>query len=335
MDMDQAAQEAGWRQVAQACMLAGQVQEHAFGPERAVWMQRLLDQQARCIEALDWLYRQGQAGRGLELCLLLEELWFEDAYTSLGRQWFERFLALPAPPDRAALALRAQALDLAGALAINQEDYSSATHLKEEGLAILRQLDDPVTTAFALIHLGHLVGFVSGDFITAQALYQEALDLLQSSTISASVSTGQDPASADDRARLAGIAHACANLASMAILQRRYDSAAGLVEESLQRYQALDDAYNLALSVWRAAGVLAGMGQPEQAMRLAGAGAAHMAAVGIVQPPVYQRCYDAMLAPARQALDSTLQSGLWAEGQAWSLELACAAAREALASSHS
>jgi len=48
------------------------MQAHAFGLEYALWLNRLKQEHAILTEALDGLYRQGQAGAGLELTLLLE-----------------------------------------------------------------------------------------------------------------------------------------------------------------------------------------------------------------------------------------------------------------------
>ncbi len=291
--------------------LAQRVLGEAFGPQRSVWMQRLEQEQVNLHALLDWLVKQGDAERGLELAFLLQELWFEEPHTSEGREWFARLLALPhaAAPN----SLRAQALDLAGALALNQGDYTVAHSLKEEGLTILRQLGEPVSIGYALLHLGHLVGLAHGDFTTAQARYQEALEHLRRA----------------DHAE--GITHALACLGSIAILQGDYATACPLIEESLRRYWELGADYDLAVSLWRVAGVAAGLGHPEQALRLAGASAVQMAAIGVSQPPAFQERYEQMLEPARAVLNEAAQTALWEEGQAMTLEQTIVYALEELA----
>jgi non-specific serine/threonine protein kinase len=288
--------------------LAEQVLQEAFGPQRAAWMQRLQREHANLRAALEWLVAHGDAQRGLHLADLLQELWFEEQHTSEGRSWFATLLALPQAAARTAQ--RAQALDLAGALALNQGDYEAARVLKGEGLAILRELGDPMPLGYALLHMGHLVGFAQENFPAARALYQEGLDLFRGLS------------------HREGTAHALANLASVAIMTGDYATAGRLVEQSLQIYQELGYVYDMALSLGRAAGVAAGNDHPERALRLAGASAAQCAVIGVSQPAIFQARSERMLERARQALSEASQAALWAEGQAMPLEAAVGYALE-------
>lgn len=282
--------------------LAEQVLQEAFGPERATWMRRLEREHANLQATLSWLVARADAERGLRLAYLLQELWFEEAHTSEGRTWFATLLALPragVPPT-----LRAQSLDLAGALALNQGDYTAARVLKEEGLAILRAGSDTARLGSALLHLGHLIGFAQGDLPAAQALYREALGLFRGLS------------------QAEGTADALANLGSVAILMGDYASASPLVAESLRLYRTLGYPYDMALSLGRAAGIAAGTGQPQRALRLAGASAAHCASIGVSQPPLFHERSERMIASAREALSEAVQAACWAEGRAMSLEQA-------------
>jgi tetratricopeptide (TPR) repeat protein len=300
------------RLVAFYTALAMRSLDEAFGPERSTWMQRLELEHPNLRAVLEWLAAQEDARRGLDLTFALGEMWFEEAYTSEGRLWFDRFLALPGLPEAAKL--RARALDLAGALALNEGAYAEARRLKDRGLAILRELGEPVAIGYALLHLGHLVGSAQGDFAGARAIYQEALDLLQEA----------------DHA--AGIAHALGNLSKTAIALGEFDTARVLVEDSLQRYRSLGYRHEMAVSVRRAAGVAAGMGHPEPALRLGGAGTALCEAIGVSQPAVFEQRFEEMLDPARNILDSATEITVWEEGRALTLKEAVAYALEVLSS---
>src|SRR5262245_12805380 len=157
--------------------MAEQALQEAFGPQRAVWMQRLEREHINFRAALEWLVDRGDAERGLRLADLLQELWFEEQHTSEGRAWFATLLALQQAAARTTQ--RAQALDLAGAYALNQGDYAAARALKEEGVAILRELGNTGRLGYSLLHLGHLAGYAQEDFHAAQLLYQEGLDHLR------------------------------------------------------------------------------------------------------------------------------------------------------------
>jgi hypothetical protein len=125
-----------------------------------------------------------------------------------------------------------------------------------------------------------------------------------------------------------GTAHALANLANVAILTSDYASAGPLVQESLQLYRELGSAYDMALSVERAAGIAAGTDHPERALRLAGASAAHLTALGVSRPRIFQERSERMIEQARRALNEAAQNALWGEGHVLSLEQAVAYALE-------
>jgi tetratricopeptide (TPR) repeat protein len=296
------------RLVAFSSQLAEQALQAAFSPQRAVWMERLEGEHANLHAALGWLVVRGEAERGLQLADLLQELWFEPHHTSEGRAWFAALLALP--QAAAHTTQRAQALDLAGAYALNQGDYAAARALKEEGLAILRELGNQERLGYSLLHLGHLVGYAQEDFPAAQALDQEGLDLFRGLS------------------HAEGTAHALANLGNVAIMTGDYATARPLVADSLRMYRELGQVYAQAQMLGSAAGIAVGTGQPERAMRLAGASATHCAAIGVSQPAIFEARNKRVIEDARHALSEVAQATLWAEGQALPLEQAVAYALE-------
>jgi tetratricopeptide (TPR) repeat protein len=288
--------------------LAEQVLQEAFGPQRVVWMERLEREHASLHALLTWLVAHHDAERGLQLAYLLQELWFEETHTSEGRAWFATLLALPQAAARTIL--RAQALDFAGALALNQGDYGSARELKAEGLSILRDLGDPVPLSYSLLHMGHLVGYAQGDLQAARALYEEALDRFR------------------ELSHVEGTAHALANLGTAIILLGDYATARPLVNESLRIYQELGFEWDMALSLGRAAGIAAGTNQNERALRLAGASAAHCARIGVSLPQLFHARHEKMIEHARRTLDEATQEALWREGQEMPMEKAVSYALE-------
>jgi tetratricopeptide (TPR) repeat protein len=271
-------------------------------------MQRLEREHRNLHALLTWLVVHNDAERGLQLAYLLQEFWFEEVHTSQGRAWFATMLALPqaATPT----ILRAQSLDLAGALALNQGDYAAARELKEEGLSILRNLGDSVRLGYSLLHMGYVVGDAQGDLQAAQALYQEALDRFR------------------ELSHVEGTAHALANLGTATILLRDCATARPLVDESLRIYQELGFEWDMALSLGRAAGIAAGTGQNERALRLAGASAAHCARIGVSLPQLFHERHEKMIEHARRTLDEATQEALWREGQEMPMEQAVAYALE-------
>lgn len=281
--------------------LAEQSLEEAFGPERATWMGRLEREHANLQGVFTWLIVRGDAERGLRLAYLLQELWFEDRHTSEARALFAILLALPAASARTSA--RARYLDLAGAFALCQNDYADARSLKQEGIAICRELGDQAVLGCSLIHLGH-VELYAGDYVTAQELYREALEIF----------TGLGDAT--------WIARAIGNLGNVALDLGDYATADKLVKEGLRRYRDLDLEWEWVGTIGIAAGVAAGLGQPERSLRLAGASAAHRERMGVSMPPEFKARFERMIASARQALAEPVQARLWEEGQAMTLEQA-------------
>jgi len=293
-----------------ACALAEAALENAFGEQRTGWMKRLEAEHDNLTGLLQELLERKDAESGLRLTSLLQELWFEARHTAEGLYWLKRFLALPAAQARTAL--RASGLDLAGAYALNLGDYREAHGLKEEALGIFRECGSPREIAYTLFHLGHLSGFVEGDYRTARDYYQEGLDVLRAARHSEGIPHG-----------LANVGTALAGLGQAA-------QAAPFIAESLQCYCERQSLYNMALSLRRAAAVAAGLGLAETAFRLAGASDLQRLALDVSEPEVFSQAYVRMLEPVRKRLDEAGQARLRAEGAALSMDQAVAVALKML-----
>ena len=134
--------------------LAQQSLDESEGPNRAYWINRLEEEHTNLQAAFEWLIEQSDVERGLRLAYLLQELWFEEHHTSEARDLFSRLLAMPntsVPPT-----IRAQALDLAGAFALAQNDFTEARSLTGQAVEICRGLDDEASLGSRLAHLAHI-----------------------------------------------------------------------------------------------------------------------------------------------------------------------------------
>lgn len=293
-----------------ACELAQASMEAAFGNQRATWMNRLEAEHANLTGLLQELLEQKEAESGLHLTILLQELWFEAQHTAEGLDWLKRFLELPAAQARTAT--RASGLDLAAACALNLSQYCEARQLNEEALGIFRECGTPVEIAYTLFHLGHLSGFVQGDYLAACKLYQEGLEVLRAAGHQTGITHG-----------LANVGTAFAGMGSAA-------QAAPLIAESLRSYCEMRSLYNMELSLRRAAAVAAGLGLAETALRLAGASDKQRSMLGVAEPEAFLQAYARMLEPACSQLDQASQARLRAEGAALSLDQAVEAALQML-----
>jgi tetratricopeptide (TPR) repeat protein len=220
--------------------------------------------------------------------------------------------------DALAVALAHRAL---GDVALRRGDYARARAAFAEDLARTRSLKDTLGVCIALESLGW-VAVLEADYAEAEARYQEALALRRG--------LGQQQGSAATLLRLGEVA----------VRQERLAAARGHYQGSLSTYRALADGDGAAAALEHLAGLAAGEGRPEHALRLAGAAAALRATAGGASPAA-GRTTGALSRPigpdlqpvpqgeqAREGLSPEAQAVAWAAGQAMSLEQAVAYALE-------
>lgn len=293
------------QQTAHYLALAEQMLDEAFGERRAEWLQRMEAELPQIRYVLDWLQAQEQVESGLQLAFLLQEIWFETAaYAEEGLSYLQDFLAMSAEPS----ALRANCLDLGGAIAMFVDKLEMAAAWKAEGIAILRSLGDQHQLGYALIHQGHLLSKGLENYLEAEKVYREALVILTE---------------CDDQA---GTAHAMSNLAGVLLETGDYKSAQMLAEASLRRYVALDFEWDVAVTLAVMGGAVAGLGEFERAVWLAAVSHAHRQRIGVSLPEAFQKRYEKYAAMAATGLDEKRWAALWAAGEAMTLEegVACA-----------
>lgn len=280
--------------------LAGQMLDEAFGEERQAWIERMEVELPQIRAAFDWLAALPDGRRGLRLAYLLQEIWFEEAYTEEGLALLQRFLQLQPTdePDK----LRALCLDLAGAFAISLGEYDLALAVKEQAVSILHTLGDETQLAYTLLHLGHLTGYAQGDYAAAQRFYLEALGMFN-------ICQCED-----------GLTHASANLANVAVELGNVASARVYAQDSLRRYRELDLAWELAQMVNTAAAIATASGDGETAVTLAAASVAHRQRIGVSMPEIYQARYRRIEAATGAPIEETEHQRLWQVGQKLSLD---------------
>jgi predicted ATPase/class 3 adenylate cyclase len=151
-------------------MLAEEAQPHLVVSNKD-WIARIDGERDNVRAALDWAFGAGEAELGLRIATALARFWWVRGAAE-GLAWLERGLEqAEAPP-----ALRAAALDAAGATAYFVGENERALALFEEGLAIFRELGDRAGTAAVLARLGPPL-LATGRVEEAEPLVEEALGI--------------------------------------------------------------------------------------------------------------------------------------------------------------
>ncbi|MDP9370305.1 MAG: tetratricopeptide repeat protein [Chloroflexota bacterium] len=218
------AEEVRARHAAHYLTLAEQAEPELTGPEQATWLERLEANHDNLRAALGWSDEAGETETGLRLAGALRRFWWVRGYLSEGRGSLERLLASPRDVTPA---VRAKALDAAGALAWEQSNYGRATRLIEDALAIHRQLEDTDGKIRSLVQLG-LVATDLGEYEQAESRYQEGLVLIH------------------ELGDMRGVSIQLLNLGMLAFLRGEFDRAVELYERSLDLSKGLGDQQLIA-----------------------------------------------------------------------------------------
>jgi predicted ATPase len=198
--------------------------------EQIEWLKRLEQDYDNLRAALEWSLQAGmEAQKSLRLTAALYFYWKLHANWSNGRKWLHQALVQTAqsPPTQE----RAEAINAAALLAVEQADKRVARQLAEEGLALAQKLENPYSTAQALNSLG-LVLWKQKDHAMARANCEEALALFR------------------NLGKKINIADVLKDLGRIATNQNDLESARVYFEESLAIYQSLGNQleYNWVLS---------------------------------------------------------------------------------------
>jgi class 3 adenylate cyclase/tetratricopeptide (TPR) repeat protein len=289
-----------------------------------------------------------QAGLGQTLAQLGEVYRLKGDYAD-AEAFYEESLQLAdrVIDRRTRLLARASVLKSAGTLANQQGAPDRARHLYEESLTIRRELDDKPGMAALLNNLG-VVAMFQEDYPAAQRLYEESLEILreignrwavayllnnlalviryQGDAGSARIMLEESVAIRRALGDKWGVANSLSSLTNLLIHQGQYAGVRPMLEESLLINQELGDRTAIAYCLEDFAGLAAGSGHPERALRLAGAAGALRDAIGGPLPAGEQAALDLTLEPARQSLDDAQRTAAWEGGWSMSVEGAIAEA---------
>jgi predicted ATPase/class 3 adenylate cyclase len=199
--------------------LAEQLEPILEGPGQEQALRQLAAEHDNLGVALEWALASNPGPIGLRLAAALQRYWTICCHFSEGRRWLAALL--DAAPDTEP-ALRARALQAAGALAYNLGDLAQAEAWGRESLRLLRALGDLPGIALVLHDLGNVVS-QRADYDEAVALFEESLALRRS---------------LGDRL---GMARSLHNLGTIAYEQGDYPRAVALLEEPLAIHRELGD----------------------------------------------------------------------------------------------
>ena len=317
--------------------LAAEAEPKLRGTDQAVWLDRLEEDHANLLAALQWSLQQEDAEAGLRLVGHLWWFWFSRGYWSEGRKWLTTRIGTQA------MALRTQALSGAGWLALFQGDYKWVTMFSEEILTQYWAMGDKGSVATLLDNLG-MAAEMEGDDERAKILFSDALALRR-------VVTDKAP-----------IANSLLNLGIILFMQGNYEQAKSLFEEGLAINRELDDQWNTTWSwltlgyvdlfegrieqglailmdnlaqfqrfgdklgiIYCLLGVAIGassQGKLAHAASLFGAAEILSETMGFQLPPGQRENYEHLVSAARDQLDETIFTTAWSEGRGLSMEQA-------------
>jgi predicted ATPase/DNA-binding CsgD family transcriptional regulator len=259
------------------------------GRVQAAWLARLDAELDNLRAAVAWFGVAGEPVNVLRLLSALSGYWAVRPYHAEVRGWLEP--ALRAAPNAPA-AIRVAALHVAALTTSFLGDTPAAVAYAEEGLALARELNDPLSLGCALYAAGMAWAF-SDDAARAAVPYEEAVTLLRK----AGVTTWEALALAelgDTRLMTGDVAAAVPLLDEALALHRRVENpfgiavtlgerahaarmqgdqvlAARLFAESIAVAEEIGSERVRMGAVAGLAGVALALGQPERAVRLLGA----------------------------------------------------------------
>ncbi len=226
--------------------LAQQAEKELGGAQQAAWLEQLEQAHENLRAALDWFLERGEATSALRLCSAIWWFWSVRGHVTEGRNFLERALAGSAG---VATVVRAKALNAAGMLALNQDDYDVGEAFCTESLALFRQLGDKPGIALALYRLG-LLAWWKGQYPAARSLEEEALAFYR------------------ELGDKGGAADPLLILSRLALVQRNHAGARSLAEESLALFREVSDRWGIAYVLLHLARMIFAQGDSARAQPL-------------------------------------------------------------------
>jgi predicted ATPase/class 3 adenylate cyclase len=308
------------------------------------WADTLEEELENLRAALDRL--APDAARLLQLTGALGWFFHLHSHLAEGRERLDAALAESGGDPRH----RARALAGAGTIAGWTGDLRSAREQLEAAIALWRELDEPVEAGLALDALGWVL-FVCGEVVEGLQRFEDALDVQRDvgtpllvnralvGVCQGLVALGDTEAAEprahellelarrEDDVRSEHFAHHF--LADCALMRDDCATADDRYRRSLLAALPLGDAIETSFEIQGLAMAAAGLGYPERALRLAGAGAAIWEETGAaLDVPFWLELLDKWLTHARASLPEDEASRAWEAGRQLSFERAIEEALE-------
>jgi len=224
--------------------LAEQAKPQLRSAEQSLWLNRLELEHNNIRAALAWSIGHPGAGEyGLRLASAVWQFWYMRTYITEGRRWLERVLA---GSDGESAALRAEALNAAGCLALLQSDEAQAEMLLEDSLRHARRAGDRAAEARALTNLASIMQ-ERGDYEEALSRYEESVPIFR------------------DRQDMRNAASALYNIGIARLHLGNDEEAQLFLEESLQLFRSTGYKLGIAKALTNLASIMRRRGDLERA----------------------------------------------------------------------
>jgi predicted ATPase/DNA-binding XRE family transcriptional regulator len=226
--------------------LAEEADEELAGPDQGDWLDRLEAEHDNLRAALRWSIEGNDPEVGLRLAAALWRMWNARGYMQEGRDWLERALS---SADDSPSAVRAKALNVAGAIAYQQGDTDAARGLYEKSIEVSRELGDEGYLSRVTCNLANVM-LDLGEYAEAGELFEQCLTIDRR--------LGDKSRTAYSLGGLADVYYSTGDLARGADYYGR----------SLALHRELDDARSIALTLHNLGGIALKRDDPKRAENL-------------------------------------------------------------------
>ncbi len=320
--------------------LAEEAVPNLYGAEGAMRLNRLDTEYDNLRAALEWAIAKFDAEVQLKLALNFAEFARTRGYFREASEWLEKALA---GSDSAPAKTRAEALRVLGAILTWLGNFERGVALKEESLAIYRDLGDKSGIAFILNWLG-IDAWFQGDDGRARSLGEEALALQREIGDKSGITetlenlgaiaqrdgdylkmaeyTEEAYALCQELGNKRGVGRTLGDLAVIAQYRGEHRRAVDLLAEAFTLLLELKDKWSFVQLMEAWARSVFGLADPEQVARLLGMAEALRQTTGVSFSSVEGAKSDPIAASVRAQLGEEKFAKAWAEGRAMTMEQA-------------
>jgi predicted ATPase/serine/threonine protein kinase len=318
------------------------------GSDAEAWLSKLDNEQENLRLGLAWMGAAGLVESQLDLISGVWSFWETRGYFREGLHWAEEVLARS---DGMRTTRREEVLVAAALLALEIGETERARELADEGLAVARELHDPVGVIRALMALA-LYALSIDELDEAERRFGEAIvrarhanehrvvawatgsmaDLaLRQGDCARAIALAEEALALFREIGLQeGVAFALYNLALAQLRDRLYDDAAASARESLAISQRLGDIGTIGWNLLLLGSLAARRDAYEPAATLVGAADALRQGVGLVLTPTEREIHDETETELRKVLGERRYEAANSTGRAMTVDEAVAYALSSL-----